>query len=492
MAPPGEHAHTIVVSDLHLTEAEPLDPRRPLWKRFKRKDLFLDERFARLLEALDAQLDGTIELVFNGDTFDFDSVLARPERPDFPVNWLERLRGLAPEAPKSVFKMGVILRDHHVWVRALRQFLLKGHRAVFVVGNHDLELLWPEVQEVLVRALNLPEDRADAVRFCSFFTIDRGTTLITHGHQLDPYCACPDPLHPLIRVRGRARIRMPFGNLAGKLMLNGMGLFNPHVDDSFIRPLRGYITFFFRYVARVQPLLAWTWLWGAAATLVVSLRDGFLPAIRDPFTVEERVGREAERARTAPEVVRRLQVLAVHPAIFNPWRIARELWLDRAALLALSCWAAFQVFSTLNVFTPVSWWWFVGALAVLVPPVLVYGARVRSEVADAIRSLDAHTPDLARAAGVERVVVGHTHVAGHRRVGGVEQLNTGTWSPAFEDVECTRPVGRTSFVHLDDQGQARLVEWRDPGMVTWMPEHPEADAAAERPAPGTARAPSGG
>ena len=390
--------HTLVVSDLHLCEAEPLDPERPLWKRFKRRDLFIDDSCARWLAAMDAQLDGPVELVLNGDIFDFDSVMARPQ--DLSATWLERRRGLWSEESKSHFKLGVILGDHPQWVQALRDFVLSGHSLVFVIGNHDLELHWPSAQALLRDTLDLPEDRVEAVKICEWFVIDHTDTLITHGNQLDPYCLCQNPFHPLIEVRGTPRVRLPFGNVAGRLMLNGMGLFNPHVDDSFIKPLRGYLVFFYRYVARVQPFIAWTWVWGAAVTLVISLREGFLPAMRDPFTIEERVRDIAVKANATVAIARGLQALDVHAAIYSPWRILRELWLDRAILLTLVFWISFQWFSTLNVFVSVSWLWWAGAFAVLLPPFVLYAHRVDSEVSLVERNIQLKVADMAKVAGV--------------------------------------------------------------------------------------------
>lgn len=129
-------AHTVVLSDVHLCEAEPVDPKRPLWKKFKQRELFIDPCFARFLDYIQTVTEGPIELVFNGDLFDFDSVTALPEEPKFPVSWLERRRGLHPEERKSLWKIRLVLRDHHVWFDALRAFLLAGNRLVFVIGNH--------------------------------------------------------------------------------------------------------------------------------------------------------------------------------------------------------------------------------------------------------------------------------------------------------------------------------------------------------------------
>jgi UDP-2,3-diacylglucosamine pyrophosphatase LpxH len=329
-------SHTYVLSDLHLSDAEPVDPKRPLWKRFKQKDLFLDGSFARFLEWIRAEHPaGGVELVLNGDVFDFDSVMTLPPKGQLKTSWLERRRGLGPEAEKSAFKMDIILRDHAALVSALGAFVRAGNHVVFVIGNHDLELHWPRVQKALRAALEISDREQQQVRICEWFYISSGDTLITHGNQYDSYCLCHNPVNPTIKGTGQPRIRQPFGNIAGKLMLNGMGLFNPHVDGSFIKSPSEYVVFFFRYVMRVQPFLLLSWLWTALATLVVSLREGFLPALTDPLTLDDRVDAIAAKANAEPRTVRALSALAVHPAIFNPAKILRELWLDRALLLAL-------------------------------------------------------------------------------------------------------------------------------------------------------------
>ena len=458
--------HTYVLSDIHLSDAEPHDPRRPLWKRFKRADLFVDPTFERLLQDIRARhAPGEVELVLNGDIFDFDSVMTLPPKGRFKTSWLERARGLAPESHKAVFKMEIILRDHARWVAALADFVRAGHAAVFVIGNHDLELHWPDVQATLRAALGLTEAEQARVRICEWFYISNGDTLITHGNQYDSYCLCQNPVNPTIRGAGEPRIRQPFGNIAGKLMLNGMGLFNPHVDGSFIKSIREYIDFYFRYVMRVQPLLMFSWLWTALATLVVSLREGFLPALTDPLTLEDRVAGIAERSRADPATVRALAALHVHPAIFNPLKILRELWLDRALLLLIIAWASFQVGTMLNLFADASLWWTGVVAAVLIPPFLFYARGVISDVVEVERTIRERLATAAHIAGVERVVMGHTHRELHGHADGVEYLNTGSWSPAFDDVECQIPSGRKCLAVLrpDESGArtATLCGWTE-------------------------------
>lgn len=468
---------TAIASDFHLTDAEDVHPEHPLWKRYKHRDLFIDESFERFLAYIEEMANGRVELVLNGDVFDFDPVTALPDGQEFSLSMLERLRGLRPEEPKSVFKMRRILSDHPVFVRALRRFLLDGHRVIFVIGNHDLELHWPAVQQELRDALDVPDEVQSRLRFCEWFYVSGGDTLVQHGNQFDAYCLCNDPIHPTVEFRSPPRIRLPFGDIANRLMLNGMGMFNPYVEESFLGGLRAHLVFFYRYVIRVQPLLLFTWLWSAMATLILSLREGFLPSLKQPETLATRVDDVAYRSNTSAGVVIALRATGVHPAIFNPWKIARELWLDRALLLFLGAFASFQIFSVLNVFVRLSVWWIALPFAIFLLPFVFYAHSVQSEVWETEINIHKRLPTAARIAGVSRVVLGHTHRERHTGIRGIEFINTGTWSSAYHDVECTRPYGRKCFawIYPDPTGAERLAQlrvWNDPGSEVFRPDAP--------------------
>ncbi|MBW2720537.1 MAG: metallophosphoesterase [Deltaproteobacteria bacterium] len=283
--------HTYVVSDMHLSEAEEPDPRRPMWMAYKRREFFIDEEFAAFLEHIVQKATGPVELLLNGDIFDFDNVTTVPTN-DHPVEWLERSRGLGSEEWKSQFKMQRIIEDHPRWFEALGLFIARGHRAVFIVGNHDVEIYWPSVQRMICDAIGAPfpsnigeEEEDDPVVFCNWFYLSGGDTYVSHGHQYDPNCVVRDPVDPLIEIRGQPRVRIPFGDLAARYMLNGMGYFNPHQSENYIMSATAYLRFFYRYMLRTQPLLIWTWLWGAYATLLISLRTHWCHPMRDPLLV---------------------------------------------------------------------------------------------------------------------------------------------------------------------------------------------------------------
>ena len=64
--------HTIVLSDVHLSQAHPDDPSDPLWMRYRRAEFHPDEDFAGLVDhLLSTRGDDALEIAWNGDVFDF-------------------------------------------------------------------------------------------------------------------------------------------------------------------------------------------------------------------------------------------------------------------------------------------------------------------------------------------------------------------------------------------------------------------------------------
>jgi hypothetical protein len=306
---------------------------------------------------------------------------------------------------------------------------------------------------------------------CEWFYVSSGDTLIEHGNQYDPYCVCPSPIHPVVRKRGGEYVRLPFGNLAARFMLNGMGLFNPHVDSSFIKAsFFEYVKFFYQYLMRIQPLLGWTWFWSSIVTFLYALEEAVLPPVKHaPLDFEGHVEEIAARANATPRVVRSLAQLHAHPAVLSPLKVMRELWLDRALLVVAALLFSFELTLLAKLFVQVPLTSFVAPFAVLMPWVIRYARGVESENAEAQKGALEKLDLSSQIAGVNRVVHGHTHHQMHRWIGDVELINTGTWSPAFHDVECTQPFGLKCFAWIrpGEPGEARhatLFEWADPGI----------------------------
>ncbi len=463
--------HTLVVSDLHLADCESPDPSRPLWKKFRRKEYIIDESFNNFLKFMQQKiLNSTIELVLNGDIFDFDSITASPKNPNYKVIQFEKKFGLGPSEEKSSFKMGLIIADHPIWFRALSEFIHNGNHVIFIIGNHDIELYWPKVQQMIIDHLNLSENFRHHIRFCEWFYVSKGDTLIEHGHQYDPYCMTLNPIYPMIKKNGEYKIRLPFGNLANRYMVNGMGLKNPHSDDSFIKSAYEFAKFFYEYEMRVQPFMIFTWFFGALRTLITSINEGLYPSQKDPLMFEDRIKQIAARANTAPSVVLALRENHAHPAVHRPLMILQELWLDRTFLLLLILAACWQFFTTSHLFVSLSLWWFLVPLFCFVPFFIYYAHGVKSEVRSNAHKAFKRTPLSARAAKVERVIHGHTHIEGHFNLrSGIEYLNTGTWTPRFLDPECNIPYGNRLFgwINGDENRHLGLYYWQEDKIDKW-------------------------
>ena len=123
-----------VVGDLHLG-AGPGDPL---------EDFFDDDVFARFCERI---ADPDTTLILNGDIIDFAQIA--------PFDTPKQAYLLWPE-PASLQKLEVALAAHAGFFAGLRTFLARGGHVRFIVGNHDLDMVWPKVQVRMWQALGEP------------------------------------------------------------------------------------------------------------------------------------------------------------------------------------------------------------------------------------------------------------------------------------------------------------------------------------------------
>ncbi len=450
---------TIVLSDLHLCEAEPINPLRPYWKKYKTAEFFFDDDFDALLSEMESQFEGsTIELILNGDIFDFDSVTSLPENPSFRVSWLEKIRGLNPEEDKSEFKIRTILKAHPIFVAAISNFLKRGHELVLIIGNHDIELHFNKVQKVISEFLNLEEKDLDRFRICEHFFISENDTLIEHGNQYDPFCVVDTPVRPFLIKNERLQVRIPFGNLATRYLINGMGYFNPHSEGNFIMSAQEYFMFFMKYMLRTQPLIVFTWLWGAIVILYNSVSDKLEPPVNDPLTYETRIEEIAYKANAKPRMVREMLQLSVPPATSSPMLIAKELWLDRAFIFLVGFLILVQIFFIINQLYNLSFYWVLFIYLLFLPFFVFYSRTITSDVQKYKEPREKILTLSSLITGVKRVIYGHTHHPLHEIIGPVEHLNSGTWSPNFKDVECKIQATKRNYILIQPSknGEGRV------------------------------------
>ncbi|MCB9027348.1 MAG: metallophosphoesterase [Bdellovibrionaceae bacterium] len=447
---------TAIVSDLHLTEEEPVNLRFPLWKKYKTREFFFDKEFAEFLNVIDKKAKkDSVELILNGDIFDFDSVCALPEKPSFYISWLEKKRGLHPQEDKSVFKFQRIFKSHPVWFSALSNFIKKGHRVVFIIGNHDLELHFPKVQESLIVALQLEGVETGRIQFAEWFYLSNQDTLVEHGNQYDPYCLSIDPVSPFVQKYNKIEVRIPFGNLTTRYLINGMGFFNPYLESNFIMSAGEYVKFFFKYIIRTQPFLMFSWIWGSTVVLIQSFLDYLLPPLMEPLEIEGRIEQIAARSNATPRMVREMRSLTVASATSRPLLILRELWLDRAFLFLLMFLLFLQLFFVIDQIYDISFYWVLIPFTLFMPFFIFYSRSVSSSVHLFKEPKEKILTMASLITGASRIIYGHTHIYRHEIIGPVEHLNSGTWSPAFEDVECKSPMDQKTFIWIEPENDIR-------------------------------------
>jgi UDP-2,3-diacylglucosamine pyrophosphatase LpxH len=158
---------------------------------------FLGERLLRYNEGRYADL--AVSLVFNGDTFD---LLKTDHLGRFPRHIG---RGIATA------KMMRIADAHPAFFAAVRAFLehARAERQVyFVVGNHDAELLFPEVQRFVAHRCGSNQQ----VLFPGL-TLDIGRVRMEHGSQADPMFRL-DPDQLFVPYNGEDVLNISWGSAA--------------------------------------------------------------------------------------------------------------------------------------------------------------------------------------------------------------------------------------------------------------------------------------
>ena len=138
-----------------------------------------------------------VTVVFNGDTFDLLKTSYRdlyPTRVDVDV---------------AVGKMTRVASEHLGFFERVRRFLRHQEaerRVSFLVGNHDFELLFPEVQ-ALVSSLTGPGASFPGHR------LQVGDVRIEHGYQADPLFSV-DESQPFVEHEGERLLNLPWGAVA--------------------------------------------------------------------------------------------------------------------------------------------------------------------------------------------------------------------------------------------------------------------------------------
>lgn len=435
---PDHPEEWVLVSDVHLNEV--IEPRYAGWWQYKSRESLQDNDLAAFFAAIQERRPDCFArsvLVFNGDTFDFDTCFTAPEGREVPPE------GLPPTVEGSVYKMSKILSDHPLFVTALARFLSEGNRAIFVLGNHDRELHFPEVQEVLRSRLaaaapvGTSAGVAERIGFEPWFIHVPGVLYAEHGNQYDSTCSYRDVLDPSVPPDREHALELetPFGSLLGRHTLCRLGTFNPYNDESFILSIGGYIQHWRRFYFPKRPFFR--------AYFAASWKG-----IRELRSRRNRQVRRYEQAQTAPRpsaqsapyrayaakkgvdsafIERQLRLTSA-PIVDRMRLLLHEVWIDRFAFLLLA-----MTLLLIGVVLVESWTQALMLLLFVPGVVWVLRAMGRGSLALQERARWGLVAEsIAEALSVPVVAFGHSHRPERRPLThGGRYYNLGSWAPVL-------------------------------------------------------------
>ena len=174
------HKLKFVVSDLHLGAGQTLDGPAPL------EDFTASREFIAFLHEIGQEGERDereIELIFNGDLFEFLQV---PAVDDYdPTQTYAKEAYLDSSEEASIKRLRIIVDGHQEIFNALADFMHSNEpqrRITIIKGNHDVCLFWPGVKSYLREVLGASGARVSLLRFADEF-VSREKIYVEHGHQ---------------------------------------------------------------------------------------------------------------------------------------------------------------------------------------------------------------------------------------------------------------------------------------------------------------------
>ncbi|PID38920.1 MAG: hypothetical protein CSA24_00370 [Deltaproteobacteria bacterium] len=194
-------------------------------------------------------VDAEVEMILNGDIFEGLVPYGDDDAPDLI------------SAKKSVAKIGAIVEAHREVFAALATFQRGEHRQVtFVVGNHDQDLLWEEVRELLRERVHPEINFVDDVYRFEGVHLEHGHN---HEHQnrVDP--------QRMFLTRGLPEpvLKLPWGSDMFINVLLPIKRVRPYINR--VRPARLFFSWAFWHDLRALLRFFWTFI---AALFVARFR----------------------------------------------------------------------------------------------------------------------------------------------------------------------------------------------------------------------------
>lgn len=217
----------LVISDIHLGAGRMVNGQKNFLEDFHQ-----DSELVEFLEFYSSKdyVNREVELVINGDLFD---LLAVPYVPFFDDEYWSEEAGIA--------KLQLILDAHEEVMQALNNFLsVKKKKIVFIIGNHDAELLLPGLQELLLNQFDL-KNRERFIIWddpTSAYIPEKGIH-IKHGHEYEIAHHFSKSCNILHDSEGKRYFLPPWGSYYVTRVINKFKQERGHINA--IRPIKMFI-----------------------------------------------------------------------------------------------------------------------------------------------------------------------------------------------------------------------------------------------------------
>jgi UDP-2,3-diacylglucosamine pyrophosphatase LpxH len=471
----GDLHNLLVISDLHLgedlfrlpdgrsapgaeVEADPTSPYSevPLGSAVEQTERAL---VAFIVHYTQFRMDGRPwRLVINGDMLDFLRVAISPDEEGLEATDVDRLYGFGATPMAAKAKLRRVYERHAAFFEALARFVGRGNELHMVVGNHDAELHWEEVQNDVASEIDRLWTTAtgeasirDRIVFHTWFLYEPGVAWIEHGHQYDAFCSFEDPLIPEDTDNPKT-LEENLGTAAMRYLGNHLPVEPDATNDlSFIE----YLALIWN--ARNDDVFKFVWgYWEVVRTM----GKQWLKRVRNPGKYLER--RKLRKARMAAiaakvgltgETLQKLHKLRRPPAFVSFFGFIRSVMLGRlvttvglvaviplAVLVLPWLWSlSFALFAT---------------GIVLAVHVWLETGRDDVDPTDHMRKVAGQIRKISKA---PVVVFGHSHVPlAHRLPGRGWYFNTGAWAGGSE-----RPYAFTHLIveRTPDGARSALCRW---------------------------------
>lgn len=225
----------VVISDCHLSAGRYVEGKLNL-----HEDFFYDTEMVEFIRFFSSGEYGEkngqpvdVELIINGDFFDFLNVTVEGEFED------------AITEDISVDKIRRMIAGHPKVMNALRAFASKPNKKItYIIGNHDADLFFPRVREMIIKTWDpngeFPSEKVRIIHETDHIRLEGGVE-IHHGNQFEAVNVLNFKAPVLTEHLDEPVLNLPWGSFYVLKVMNRLKYEREYIDK--VRPVKLFILY---------------------------------------------------------------------------------------------------------------------------------------------------------------------------------------------------------------------------------------------------------